>query len=150
MFDFNIDQGAILQELGLENSSPEVKSQVVEGIYESLSTRMRVRVGGLMSAEDYVAFDDVSKKGDAEAKAWLQNRFPGYQKIYEDELAQLVAELKRHADVMVSRDVINLYHAWRSGVVQFLYGYSSYYWCADGSWCRESRCTAWPGCVPQA
>jgi Protein of unknown function (DUF5663) len=101
MFDFTFDHDAVLRELGLENSSPEVKAQVIEGIYEQLSMRMRVRLGGEMNAEDLQRFSNLADKSDAEAKAWLDSRFPDHEKMYREELGQLVTELKRHADVVV-------------------------------------------------
>lgn len=101
MFDFKFDHNAVLQKLGLENSTPEVKAQVIEGIYEQLSTRMRVRLGGEMNTKDLETFAGLADKNDAAAKTWLESRFPDHERMYTEELESLVAELKRHADVVV-------------------------------------------------
>ncbi len=105
MFDYRFDHDEVIHILGLEKSSPAVQAQILDKIYTQLETMMRARLAGEMDEQDHKTFAELADKDPAEAKAWLDNRFPNSKQMYDEELEDLVYELKRHADTTI--DVLN-------------------------------------------
>jgi hypothetical protein len=95
MFDFAFDEKAVLSELRLDQSDSEVQTNVIDGIYEQLYERMRIRIVDSMSDEDLTEFEKLSEE---DANQWLKTHFPDSKEMFEKELEALVDEMKTFTD----------------------------------------------------
>ena len=90
---FNLDDQAIIRELGIESSAPEFQQKTLTRIGELLDQRVAVRVESLLSDEELVELDEI---GDDQDKfvAYVQAHVPNTDVLVQEELTAIVAELK--------------------------------------------------------
>lgn len=75
------------------------KDQLLTQIYETLETRVGMRLAAQMSDEQLDEFEGfIDKNDEAGALKWLESNFPDYPKVVKAELDKLQGELKADAD----------------------------------------------------
>jgi len=93
----NLDKN-LLDELGL-GSLPDVeKDSLLSHIYETLETRVGMRLADQMTEEQLEEFDRFYQaKDEAGAFHWLETNFPNYKEIVQDEFNKLKEEVRLSA-----------------------------------------------------
>lgn len=88
-----------LQEVGLGGLPQEEKTKLLAQVYETLETRVGMRLAGQMSDAQLREFEGfIDKKDEQGALKWLETNYPDYPKVVKEELEKLKGELKRDSD----------------------------------------------------
>lgn len=95
-----------LQDIGLSDLPMEEKDLLVNQIYEQLELRVGNRLADQMSDQQKEEFDTnyIQQEDQEGAMKWLQQNFPNYPSIVQEELQGLKDELKQQAGTI--RDII--------------------------------------------
>lgn len=95
----------IFDEAGLSDLSPEDKERMLAYVAETLEQRVGVCLAGEASKEQLAEFAKVSGQNDEKTLEWLEKTFPEYEKIVEEELAEIKGELADMAqEVLKARE----------------------------------------------
>jgi hypothetical protein len=87
-----------LQAVGLGSLPQEEKQKLLDHIYETLETRVGMKLAERMSEEQLDEFEGFMDTNDEMgARKWLEANFPNYPDVVKDELDRLQGELKRDA-----------------------------------------------------
>lgn len=88
----------LLGELGLGSLPKEEKDKLLKQIYETLETRVGMRLAEKMSDEQLDEFEGFIDTNDEKgALSWLEGNFPNYPKVVAEELEKLKAEIKQNS-----------------------------------------------------
>src|SRR3990167_10634253 len=88
----------LLAELGLGELSKEEKNKLLKHIYETLETRVGMRLAEKMSDAQLDEFEGFIDTNDEKAALkWLETNFPHYPKVVAEELDKLKGEIKKDA-----------------------------------------------------
>ena len=93
MYDYQVDQEAILRLLGQGNTSPEYKRYLMGYILPLFDQRLTLRFENELSGEDLAAFT-IAENDPAKTKAFVQQHFPNRSQIYSDELSKFITDLQ--------------------------------------------------------
>ncbi len=95
-----------LQDIGLSDLPMEEKDLLINQIYEQLELRVGNRLANQMSDQQKEEFDTnyIQEEDQEGAMKWLQQNFPNYPSIVQEELQSLKEELKQQAGTI--RDII--------------------------------------------
>lgn len=104
MFDFTFDEDTVIRELGLRDLAIDDKNHVIDGIKKQLEIQVRVRLTATMDVADFEMFNQLADADPIKAKQWLDTRFPNHDQLYQEELSDLVRELKHRGDFLVEYD----------------------------------------------
>lgn len=96
----------IFDEAGLGSLTKEEKQRMLMYVAKTLETRVGIRLTSEASKEQLEMFTKLADKGnDDEMLAWLEQVFPNYQQIVDEELREIKGELADVAnDVLAARD----------------------------------------------
>jgi len=90
---------SLLVELGLGNLPKEEKSKLLAHIYETLETRVGMRLASRMSNTQLDEFETFINTNDEKgALKWLEANFPNYPQVVAEELDKLKVEIKQNRD----------------------------------------------------
>lgn len=88
----------LLVELGLGSLPETEKESLLSHIYETLETRVGMRLADQMSDAQLEEFEKYFEaKDDAGAFQWLETNFPNYKDIVQDEFNKLKEEVRQTA-----------------------------------------------------
>lgn len=88
-----------VDDLGLADLPDAEKDKLIEQIFETLETRVGMRLADVMSEEQLDEFEKfVDGNDEAGAMDWLNKNYPNYPKVVEEELAKLKTEISTSAD----------------------------------------------------
>jgi hypothetical protein len=91
---FKLDDN-LLSDLGLGQLPGSEKNLMLAHIYETLQRSVGARLVALMTADQLDEFGRYIDCGDeAGALAWLQEHFPGYTTVVQEELDELKPEIR--------------------------------------------------------
>lgn len=103
---------SFLNDLGLENASPEQKQAFVHRVLETLELRVGTRLADGLSDEQIEEFETMtpSETDSSEVVAqkqqlmeeWLRANHPNHEDVIAEELAKLKQELKSGLDAVTS------------------------------------------------
>lgn len=97
-----IDENLIV-ELGLGGLPQEEKDKLLKQIYETLETRVGMRLAEKMSDEQLDEFEGFIDTNDEKgALGWLEANFPNYPKVVAEELDKLKVEIKQNASQILA------------------------------------------------
>lgn len=90
---------SLLQEIGLGDLPMEEKDLLITQVYEQLEVRVGTRLAENMTDAQLEEFDSkyMQTQDQEGAIQWLQQNFPDYPKVVEEELYKLKDELKQQA-----------------------------------------------------
>jgi hypothetical protein len=84
----------IFDEAGLGSLTAEEKERMLAYVAKTLETRVGIRLASEATKEQLEEFTEVSSQGDEDkTMAWLEQSFPGFQKIVAEELDEIKGEL---------------------------------------------------------
>jgi hypothetical protein len=84
----------IFDEVGLKDLTPDEKHRMLGYITKTLDTRIGIRLATEAKKEQLVEFDKLSAQdNDENTLNWLEQSFPNFQFIYDEELNILKTEL---------------------------------------------------------
>jgi hypothetical protein len=90
---------SLLVELGLGDLPKEERDKLLAHIYETLETRVGMRLAGVMSDSQLADFEQfIDTNDEAGAVKWLEANYPNYPQVVAEELDKLKAEVKQDAD----------------------------------------------------
>jgi hypothetical protein len=108
---FKLDN-ELLEELGLADLSVDDKQSMLRQILETLEMRVGTSLASKMSDAQLDEFEQLMPtEGDSQeaihqkeqhALVWLENNFPNYKQVVNDELEKLKAEIKQTAPQIVA------------------------------------------------
>lgn len=88
----------LLQELGLGTLPKDEKVSLLNHIYETLETRVGMKLAGQMTDKQLDEFEQYfDAKDDKGAYQWLQTNFPNYREVVQEEFDKLKAEISQSA-----------------------------------------------------
>jgi len=105
----NLDEN-LLKELGLDSLPDAEKDSLFSHIYETLETRVGMRLADQMTDEQLAEFDKFYQaKDESGAFHWLETNFPNYKEIVQNEFNNLKEEVKQSAPQILeaTRDSAN-------------------------------------------
>ncbi|HVC35821.1 MAG TPA: DUF5663 domain-containing protein [Candidatus Dormibacteraeota bacterium] len=89
---------SLLEEIGLAGLPDQEKNSLLKHIYETLEMRVGIRLADQMSNQQLDEFEQYFEaKDDAGAFKWLENNFPNYKEIVQQEFDKLKAEVAQSA-----------------------------------------------------
>lgn len=89
----------IFDEAGLGKLTAEEKERMLAYVAKTLETRVGIRLASEATGEQLEGFTEVSNQGDEDkTMAWLEQAFPGFQKIVAEELDGIKRELADMAE----------------------------------------------------
>jgi Protein of unknown function (DUF5663) len=92
----------LLIELGLNDLSLEEKTKMKAHIFETLETRVGVRLASNMSEDQLNDFEQfINNKDESGAFNWLETNFPNYKEAVADEFNKLKIEIKELAPQII-------------------------------------------------
>lgn len=92
----------LLVELGLGSLPKLEKDKLLRHIYETLETRVGMKLAERMSDEQLDEFEQFIDTNDEKgALGWLEANFPNYPKVVSEELEKLKIEVKQNADKII-------------------------------------------------
>jgi Zn-dependent M16 (insulinase) family peptidase len=92
----------LLIELGLNDLSLEEKTKMKAHIFETLETRVGVRLASNMSEAQLNDFEQfINNKDESGAFNWLETNFPNYKEAVADEFNKLKIEIKELAPQII-------------------------------------------------
>lgn len=91
----------LLIEIGLGTLPEEEKKKMLAHIYDTLETRVGMRLAEQMSEQQLQEFEQVANDEVAALK-WLEATFPGYKEVVADEFEKLKLEVKQVAPQIVA------------------------------------------------
>ncbi len=92
----------LLVELGLGALPKIEKDKLLRHIYETLETRVGMRLAENMTDEQLDEFEGFIDTSDEKgALSWLETNFPNYPKVVAEELEKLKVEVKQNADKII-------------------------------------------------
>ncbi len=90
--------GKLLTELGLGGLSKADEDKLIAQIYETLETRVGMKLAAKMNDEQLDAFEELIEANDqAGAMKWLETNYPNYREVVHEELAKLKGEVQKDA-----------------------------------------------------
>lgn len=96
----------LLTEIGLGALPEEEKKKMLAHIYDTLETRVGMRLAEQMSEQQLQEFEQVAND-EAAALKWLETTFPGYKEVVADEFEKLKLEVKQVAPQIVAESQNN-------------------------------------------
>lgn len=100
---FKLDN-AFLEELGLGSLPAVEKNKMLAHIYETLETRVGVRLAEQMTNEQLDEFEAyINRQDEAGALSWLEANFPNYKQVVAEELEKLKNEVRQVAPHIVAQ-----------------------------------------------
>lgn len=94
----------LLIEIGLGVLPEEEKKKMLAHIYDTLETRVGMRLAEQMSEQQLQEFEQVAND-EAAALKWLETTFPGYKEVVADEFEKLKLEVKQVAPQIVAESL---------------------------------------------
>jgi len=95
----------LLTELGLGNLSPEAKASLLQHLMEELEINVGTVIAAELNDDQILEFEKLIDDGDqSQALAWLQQNYPGYKQVVQNELEKLKNELKGNAQAILDAD----------------------------------------------
>lgn len=93
----NQTQSVILQELGLQGSSIEQQSELLDMMAELIQNRVMVRISEILTDEQLQELTNLSENSEQEDAlyVYLQQNVPTYNLLVQEETRKLRNELKR-------------------------------------------------------
>lgn len=92
----------LLVELGLGSLPKPEKDKLLRHIYETLETRVGMKLAERMSDEQLDEFEQFIDTNDEKgALGWLEANFPNYPKVVAEELEKLKVEVKQNAEKII-------------------------------------------------
>jgi hypothetical protein len=89
----------IFDEAGLGDLTPTEKERMLAYVAKTLETRVGIRLASEATKEQLEEFTEVSNQGnDGQTFTWLEKLFPDFQKIVQEELADIKGELADMAE----------------------------------------------------
>jgi hypothetical protein len=93
----------LLNELGLRDLSSTHRNAVLRGLYEELESRVGLVLAGRMTDEQLDAFEIFIDKNDEEgALGWLEENFPEYPEVVQQEFETLKSEISAQAGAITA------------------------------------------------
>lgn len=94
----------LLKEVGLEQLPSAEKDKLLKHTYETLEMRVGTRLAENMSDEQLNEFEQfVERNDDNGAFHWLEQNFPNYRDVVNEEFEKLKAEIKSvAADILAA------------------------------------------------
>jgi hypothetical protein len=87
-----------LQSVGLGTLPAAEKQKLLAHIYETLETRVGMKLAEKMSDEQLDEFEGfIDTNDESGAMKWLETNFPNYPAVVQEELEKLRSELTRDA-----------------------------------------------------
>lgn len=98
----------LLVELGLGALPKIEKDKLLRHIYETLETRVGMKLAERMSDEQLDEFEQFIDTNDEKgALGWLESNFPDYPKVVAEELEKLKVEVKQNAEKIIQSATSN-------------------------------------------
>lgn len=92
-----------LQSVGLGALPQAEKDKLLAHIYETLETRVGMKLAEKMSDEQLDEFEGfIDTNDEAGALKWLESNFPNYPQVVKAELETLKSELQRDAPKIIA------------------------------------------------
>lgn len=93
----------LLQEIGLGSLPKGEKVSLLNHIYETLETRVGMRLAEQMTEKQLEEFEKFFQAKDEKgAYGWLQTNFPNYREVVQQEFDKLKLEVKTSAKDILS------------------------------------------------
>lgn len=93
----------MLAELGLGQLPKAEQDKLLRQIYETLETRVGMRLAQNMSDEQLDEFESfIDRNDEKSALAWLEKNFPDYPQVVANELDKLKTEIKQNAPQIIA------------------------------------------------
>lgn len=84
----------IIKQLGIDNLPEAEQKQTLQTMLETLNMRVSLRLGRELSEEQLKGLEEAAKKGDDAAQAEMDRIYPGYDKMYQEEIDKLKADIQ--------------------------------------------------------
>lgn len=95
----------LLVELGLQELSDEAKASLLKHLVDQLELNVGTVIASQLSDEQIKEFEKlIDGNNQPQALAWLQQNYPGYKQVVQNELEKLKAELKSNASAILEAD----------------------------------------------
>lgn len=92
-----------LDDAGLGSLPAEEKTKLLAHVYETLETRVGVKLASQMSQEQLDEFEKfIDSKDEQGALKWLETNYPDYPKVVREELEKLKTEIKQDSDKILN------------------------------------------------
>ncbi len=92
----------LLQEIGLGSLPQQERVSLLNHMYETLETRVGMRLAEQMSEEQFDEFEKFyQSKDDKGAYNWLQTNFPNYKAVVQEEFDKLKKEVELSATQII-------------------------------------------------
>lgn len=92
----------LLQEIGLGSLPQQERVSLLNHMYETLETRVGMRLAEQMSEEQFDEFEKFyQSKDDKGAYNWLQTNFPNYKVVVQEEFDKLKKEVELSATQII-------------------------------------------------
>ena len=89
---------SFLADLGITDLPAAERTALLAHIYETLETRVGMRLAEAMSEQQLDEFERfIDTEDEAGALKWLETNFPSYPKVVAAELEKLKLEIRRDA-----------------------------------------------------
>ncbi len=93
----------LLVEIGLTELPPEEKEKMKNHIYDTLESRVGVKLAGRMTEDQLNEFETfIDTKNEAGAMQWLESNFPDYKKVVAEEFEKLKLEISQVAPQIIA------------------------------------------------
>ena len=90
--------GTLLAQLGLGQLPKAEQDKLLRQIYETLETRVGMRLAQNMTDEQLDEFEGfIDTNDEKSALTWLETNFPNYPKVVAEELEKLKSEIRQNA-----------------------------------------------------
>lgn len=99
----------LLIEIGLGALPDEEKKSMLAHIYDTLETRVGMRLAEQMSDAQMQEFDQVAND-EAQALKWLETTFPSYKDVVAEEFEKLKSEIAQVAPQIVAESQASATH----------------------------------------
>ena len=88
----------LLEEIGLGSLPDKEKKSLLDHIYETLETRVGMRLAERMTEKQFDEFESFYRANDEKgAYNWLQTNFPNYKEVVQEEFDKLKKEVASSA-----------------------------------------------------
>jgi succinate dehydrogenase flavin-adding protein (antitoxin of CptAB toxin-antitoxin module) len=84
----------LIEELGLQDATPEIQNQMVDIFYSTLNMRTAMILSDKLSDEQLEQFNSLTESNDDAAAEWVEQNIPEHKEIIETEMKAIIDETK--------------------------------------------------------
>ncbi len=90
----------LIEELGLQDATPEIQNQMVDIFYSTLNMRTAMILSDKLSDEQLEQFNSLTGSNDDAAAEWVEQNIPEHKEIIETEMKAIIDETKQSVQNM--------------------------------------------------